>query len=572
MEESVITILNVDDEDINLYAKSRLLSHAGYTILEATTGAQALQLVQQRPDLIVLDVNLPDMSGIELCQQLKQGPDTAVIPILLISATYVDSEWYVTGLESGADGYLVEPVEPPVFLATVRGMLRAQQAEAALRQARDELELRVSERTAALAEANRALQREILERQRAEADARRLAAHAEALARVAASFNARLEMQPLLELVCKETARLLDVPAAAVALYNESDQTYSFAAVHGLPPYFLEEVQPVPYSTYEQYRQRYGGVRIIPDVQQLSELTNAAIYARADIRTIASVDMDYEGKEIGTLVVMMLGEKRAFDEQELELIKGIADQAALALENVRLFRRVRAGQERLRLLAQRFVTVQEEERQRLSRELHDSASQTLTALQLTLSLVSQAASASDVEVRQGIDEALELAQTLYAEIRAVSHALRPPALDRIDLDQALATLCLDFGRQSGLNIKYHGDQLPPLADMVTVSYYRFLQEGLTNVAKHSGADQVTVHLTCDGDYLRLVIDDNGVGLPPAVASAAPEQSQGVGLPGMRERFELLGGELQIESEPGRGTRLIGSCPVEVAREITTLDK
>lgn len=561
--ETDVMILNVDDDEVGRYAKSRLLSHAGYTVLEAATGTEALRLAGQQPRLVVLDVNLPDLSGIEICHQLKTEPATAVIPILLISATYVDSHWYAAGLESGADGYLTEPVEPVVFLATVRALLRAHEAEAALRQARDELELRVAKRTAALDEANRALQAEILERERAEADARRQAAQAEALARVARSFNAQLEQSQVLEIVCRETARLLNVSAAAVVLYDESRQTYSFAAGHGLPPDFLEQAGPVSMATYELSRPRSEPIWMIADVQQRPDLVNAALYAKTDVRTIAGVNMERGGRTIGTLLALMIGESRTFDDQELDLMKGVADQAALALANAGLFKEVRTGQERLRRMAQRLVSVQEEERRRLSRELHDSAGQSLTALQLNLSLVGESLSVHDSDVRQGIDEVLQLARMAYEEIRAVSHALRPPALDTVGLDQALASLCRDFARHATLTIDYQGVELPPLPDTVAVSYYRFLQEGLTNVAKHANADQVCVRLNYDDGVLSLVVEDNGVGLPPATAYSTGKPGHGMGLVGMRERFELLGGALQIESQPGEGTRLVGRCPVRL---------
>ena len=561
--ETDIFILNVDDDEVGRYAKSRLLSHAGYTVLEAATGTEALRLAGQQPRLVVLDVNLPDLSGIEICRQLKREPATAVIPILLISATYVDSHWYAAGLESGADGYLTEPVEPVVFLATVRALLRAYEAEAALRQARDDLELRVAERTAALARANEALQGEISERERAEADARRQAALAEALARVARSFNAQLEQPQVLEIVCRETARLLNVPAAAVALYEQSSQMYAFTAGHGLPPDFLEQARPVPQATYEALWTQSGSIWVIADVKQRPDLVNAPLYTKTDVRTIAGVKLERGGQTVGTLLALVFGESRVFDDQELELIKGVADQAALALANAGLFKEVQTGQQRLRRIAQRLVSVQEEERRRLSRELHDSAGQSLTALQLNLSLVRESLPPQDDDVRQGLDEVLQMANMAYEEIRAVSHALRPPALDAVGLDQALASLCRDFARHAALTVDYQGLELPPLPDTVATSYYRFLQEGLTNVARHANADQVRVNLNYADGVLSLVVEDNGAGFSPADISSTAKPGQGVGLLGIRERFELLGGALQVESQPGQGTRLVGRCPVRL---------
>jgi PAS domain S-box-containing protein len=124
-----ITILNVDDEDAVRYAISRILRQAGFEVIEAANGAEALRLVKKNPDLVILDVNLPDIIGFEVCRRIKADPATSSIPVLHLSATYLDSQSRVKGLEGGADGYLTHPVEPPVLISTVKALLRMRQAE-----------------------------------------------------------------------------------------------------------------------------------------------------------------------------------------------------------------------------------------------------------------------------------------------------------------------------------------------------------------------------------------------------------------------------------------------------------
>jgi PAS domain S-box-containing protein len=128
-------ILLVDDNDVGRYALSRLLRREGFDVIEAATGHEALRLAAAapQPDLIILDVKLPDMSGFTVCQALKQQPETAYIPVMQLSAVYVQEADKVQGLEGGADAYLTGPVEPPVLLATMRALLRVRQAEADLR-------------------------------------------------------------------------------------------------------------------------------------------------------------------------------------------------------------------------------------------------------------------------------------------------------------------------------------------------------------------------------------------------------------------------------------------------------
>jgi len=128
------TILNVDDYAPGRYARTQLLRGWGFDVKEAATGAEALRLAAlEHPALIILDVQLPDMDGFEVCRRLKQHHDGATLPILHVSATYTSGAHQALGLDGGADGYLVEPVEPAVLRATIDALLRLRQAERALR-------------------------------------------------------------------------------------------------------------------------------------------------------------------------------------------------------------------------------------------------------------------------------------------------------------------------------------------------------------------------------------------------------------------------------------------------------
>ena len=128
------TILNVDDHEAGRYARSRALRNAGFEVLEASSGSEALQLVNlQRPPLVLLDINLPDMTGYEVCRQIKSASATSGILVLHVSATFVKGSDQKRGLEGGADGYLAEPVDPDVLVATVNAYLRLRSAEEALR-------------------------------------------------------------------------------------------------------------------------------------------------------------------------------------------------------------------------------------------------------------------------------------------------------------------------------------------------------------------------------------------------------------------------------------------------------
>ncbi|HEX8199288.1 MAG TPA: response regulator [Isosphaeraceae bacterium] len=126
-----VTILIVDDDPAKRYSVAKILRKAGFVTREAATGIEALRLVAELPDLVILDVKLPDVSGFEVCRRIKADPSTASVPVLHLSTTFVDIEDKVQGLEGGADGYLTDVLEPLELIATVRALLRARQAEEA---------------------------------------------------------------------------------------------------------------------------------------------------------------------------------------------------------------------------------------------------------------------------------------------------------------------------------------------------------------------------------------------------------------------------------------------------------
>jgi len=123
-------ILHADDREENRYIVGKILRHAGFEVVQAKTGREALERATQQPDLIILDVRLPDMLGYEVASRIKSNPATNAIPIIQLSASFVTNESKVQALDSGADQYLTQPVEPPVLIASVKALLRLRQAEA----------------------------------------------------------------------------------------------------------------------------------------------------------------------------------------------------------------------------------------------------------------------------------------------------------------------------------------------------------------------------------------------------------------------------------------------------------
>lgn len=229
--------------------------------------------------------------------------------------------------------------------------------------------------------------------------------------------------------------------------------------------------------------------------------------------------------------------------------------------NERLFARLIDGERRFRSLAKAVWKVQEEERRRLARELHDGLGQTLTALTLQLErLREKLGQAALPELAGRLDDSVEMARGALNETRELSRLLRPPVLDDLGLAAALSWLARTLDQRTGLKVELElaalGERLD--ADLETL-LFRLIQEALTNVLRHSGAGRAQVALRRAGANLELRVADAGRGFDPEAVLTGG--ANGSGLRGMRDRLELFGGQLHLASAPGEGTVIAASVPL-----------
>jgi signal transduction histidine kinase len=221
------------------------------------------------------------------------------------------------------------------------------------------------------------------------------------------------------------------------------------------------------------------------------------------------------------------------------------------------YRILQEQRENLREMTERLITAQEQERQHISRELHDDLGQALTLQMISLRNLQGDLSVSREELFKRLQAIHDQTYDIFIKIRGLAQDLRPPILDALGLKVSMQTYCTEFTRRTHLPITFEVDEaLPVLPDIYNVTLYRVLQEALSNVVKHSNANHVWVDLSREDDNIILAVQDNGLGF-----NTAEVHSGGMGLSNMQERVTIAGGNFSISSDQRRGTILTAQFPL-----------
>lgn len=241
----------------------------------------------------------------------------------------------------------------------------------------------------------------------------------------------------------------------------------------------------------------------------------------------------------------------AFNEMAASLIKASADKEVLLGE-------LRTKDQMRDTLITKLMTAQEDERKRISRELHDETSQALTSLMLTMRVLAE--DASNQEQKDALLLGRDVAANILREVRDLAVELRPPALDDLGLVAAIERYSEKFAIRHGLDIDLNtSGQQTSVDGQIAVALYRIVQESLNNVVQHSGATTVSIDITFQPEQIMVTIADNGKGISDSDLVRAQKEHR-LGLYGMRERVELLQGRLDIRQSPFGGTELFIAIP------------
>jgi signal transduction histidine kinase len=246
-----------------------------------------------------------------------------------------------------------------------------------------------------------------------------------------------------------------------------------------------------------------------------------------------------------------------FREEHVKLAEALSSQASVAVENAVLFEQMQASGLRMRALSRRLVEVQESERRHIALELHDEAGQALVSLRLGLRLLErQIAEGGDVAGR--VAELVETTDGILDGLHRLAADLRPASLDHLGLDTALRQHTQSVAAKSGLPVHYkaRGFTSERLHQQVETGLYRVVQEAMTNVVRHARATRIDVLVERREDRVLVMVEDDGAGFDPALVQSGDH----LGLLGMRERADALGGTMTVESAPGKGTTIVVEVP------------
>lgn len=282
--------------------------------------------------------------------------------------------------------------------------------------------------------------------------------------------------------------------------------------------------------------------------------------------------LDANGEVIAFFGLHNKKDSDGFTDADVEIVVGISQVASIALQNALAYRKMRRTEEELRRLSTRLLRLQDDERRRIARELHDQTAQSLGALHMNLERLAATNGLLNPTLHAVIDESLQIADQSIQDVRTLSYLLHPPLLDEAGLDSALPWYASGFSQRSGIEVHVEiPEEIGRLSQEHEMAIFRVVQQCLCNIHRHSGSHSGRIRLERSKDYVTLDIEDSGCGMPSDLAAGGGHglAQFGVGISGMRERVAQLHGTFEIKSAPKQGTTVRVVLPVVPAPVATT---
>jgi len=377
-----------------------------------------------------------------------------------------------------------------------------------------------------------------------------------------------LDVQQVLDTTVERVRDAMDLDVALAFLVNENTHELELRAYRGVSSDFVEGLRGLKVGEgFNGTVAQSGQPLLVPNSSRDPRLTREVVKQEGILSQLI-VPLKSKEKVVGTLSVAGRY-ARPFKEEEIELLTTIGRQVGVAIENSRLYEEERGFaaeqkemQEKLRYYVQQVTRAQEEERQRIAQELHDDTIQDLVLLLHNIDRFSSVASFLPPQEVIFLEELRQRIHVISDEVRRFTQDLRPSVLDDLGLLPALDWLAQDVSKhfEIAVDISVTG-QTRRFAPETELILFRIVQEALRNVWKHSGATQAHIGVAFTDQTATISVSDNGNGfkVPERVEDLAPAGK--LGLVGMQERAQLIGANLSVQSQPGKGTTVTVAMPL-----------
>jgi len=389
------------------------------------------------------------------------------------------------------------------------------------------------------------------------------------LSRVSAALSGLWDLDAILRVVLDNVLQIMNGTIGGILLLDEQTQTLSYRVHQGLSARYVEELR---FSLGEGIIGRAaqsGKSILLEDVSTDPRVAYPDLVSREGLKAFICVPLRAKDRVLGVLNVTSHMTRR-FTRNDMHLLNSIGDQLGVAIEQARLYERLKKARERYQRLARQTLEAQEEERKRIARELHDETSQALSGLTLQLQALvdmTEMSGSQDTEFITKLKKVQSLAVEVHSEISRLIADLRPALLDTLGLVPAIRQYAETSLRPLGINvsveIKGVDRRLPP---EVEAGLFRWTQGAIGNIAQHSRAKNAAIVLEYQDNELLMRISDNGVGFDVSKIIDVEESGRGRGVFSMKERVGLLGGTCSIESQPGQGTTVRARVPISWSTE------
>jgi signal transduction histidine kinase len=382
--------------------------------------------------------------------------------------------------------------------------------------------------------------------------------HYACLLEVVQAVNSTLQLQSVLNLILDRALEVVQADAGSIMMLDESTGELQVKAARGARASEIYGRSLKLGEGIAGWVALYGQSLLLIDGELDTRFHT--ICQRDDVRDALCVPLQADGATVGVLSVNNRRGDGPFDEEDLRLLTALGSHVTLAIRNAALYEQTARQRHTMERLLSSLVWAQEEERKRVSLEIHDGPAQTLYAALIRLRAYQalregdpERAEVEFAEAEQGIKETL-------SEIRRLIFDLRPMSLDEIGLVTALRQYAAKYEERHRVRVEVRtrGEERRLPVSLET-ALYRIVQESLTNIWKHASATRASVIVTFEPGRCGIQVADDGVGFD--VSSVGPNgQGEHLGIAGIRERAEMIGGTLRIASAPGAGSTLLVSVP------------